>query len=203
MVETSLLSHFSWLVANIFVARFARYTRAVPRAVLSVAVAGAALIWPFASVASADRPGALAVPAGKRAAHQDDSKLTLRLRTRLGPWKKSLYLKLNKNVLSSFSACGIRNWNGTDKFDCEVASGRLPSGNFLRLEQSPVAKALKRLDSPGWGMLGLTSNTRVGVVVSNVVTGNRYGIYRYRVTLRNASGQVLATSNVVRVTWHR
>jgi hypothetical protein len=203
MVETSLLSHFSWHLANIFVARFARYTPAVPRAVLTVAVAGAALIWPFASVASADWPAALDAPAGERAAHQDDSKLTLRLRTRLGPWKKSLYLKLNKNTLSSFSACGIRNWNGTDRFDCEVASGRLPSGNFLRLEQSPVAKALKRLDSPGWGMLGLTSNTRVGVVVSNVVTGNRYGIYRYRVTLRTGSGQILATSNVVSVTWHR
>ena len=190
-------------MANIFVARFARYTPAVPRAVLTVAVAGAALIWPFALVASADRPGALAVPAGERATHQDDSKLTLRLRTRLGTWKKSLYLKLNKNVLSSFAACGIRNWNGTDKFDCEVASGRLPSGNFLRLEQSPIAKALRRADSPGWGMLGLTSSTRVGVVVSNVVTGNRYGTYRYRVTLRAGSGQVLGTSNVVTVTWHR
>jgi hypothetical protein len=178
----------------------------VPRAVLTVAVAGAALIWPFASVASADwtgSPAALAGPSGERATHQDDSKLTLRLRTRLGPWKKSLYLKLNKNLLSSFSVCGIRNWNETDKFDCEAAAGRLPGGNSLRLEQSPVAKALKRPDSPGWGMLGLTATTRVGVVVSNTVTGNRYGTYRYRVTLRAGSGQILATSNVVRVTWHR
>jgi hypothetical protein len=52
-------------------------------------------------------------------------------------------------------------------------------------------------------MLGLTSSTRVGAVVSNVVTGNRYGTYRYRVTLRGGSGQVLATSNVVTVTWHK
>ena len=73
----------------------------------------------------------------------------------------------------------------------------------MRLEQSPLAKALRRADSPGWGMLGLTSSTRVGVVVSNVVTGNRYGTYRYRVTLRAGSGQVLGTSNVVTVTWHR
>jgi hypothetical protein len=203
MVETSLLSHFSWLLANIFVARFARYTPAVPRAVLTVAVAGAALVWPFASIASADWPGALAAPAGERASHQDDSKLTLRVRTRLGPWKQSLYLKLNKTRLSSFSVCGIRNWNGTERFDCEAAAGRLPSGNFLRIEQSPIAKALRRPDSPGWGMLGLTNNTRVGVVVSNNVTGNKYGTYRYRVTLRNVSGQVLATSNLVRVTWHR
>jgi hypothetical protein len=178
----------------------------VTRALLTVGVAGAALVWPFADGASANRNAgrtALAAPSGERASRQDDSKLTLRLRTRLGPWKKSLYLRLNKNKLSTFSACGIRNWDGTEKFDCEVASGRLPGGNFLRLEQSPRAKALARPDSPGWGMLGLTSSTRVGVVVSNVVTGNRYGTYRYRVTLRNASGLVLATSNIVTVTWHK
>jgi hypothetical protein len=203
MVETSLLSHFSWLSANIFVTRFARYTPPVPRAVLTIAVAGAALVLPFASIASADRAGPFAAPAGARAAHQDDSKLTLRVRTRLGPWKKSLYLKLIKTRLSSFSVCGIRNWNGTERFDCEAAAGRLPSGNFLRIEQSPIAKALRRPDSPGWGMLGLTSNTRVGVVVSNNLTGNKYGTYRYRVTLRAGSGQILATSNVVSVTWHK
>jgi hypothetical protein len=189
-----------------FGARFERYTAAVPRAVLTVAVAGAALVWPFATDASAERTGgraALSAPSGDRATHQDDSKLTLRLRTRLGPWKKSLYLKLNKNRLSSFLVCGIRNWDGTEKFDCEVAAGRLPGGNFLRLEQNPLAKSLKRADSPGWGMLGLTSSTRVGAVVSNVVTGNRYGTFRYRVTLRGGSGQVLATSNIVTVTWHK
>jgi hypothetical protein len=174
----------------------------VPRAFLTVVVACAALVWPVAIDASAGR-SALSTPSGARAVGQDDSKLTLRLRTRLGPWKTSLYLKLNKNQLYTFSACGIRNWDGMDKFDCEAAAGRLPGGNFLRLEQSPRAKALARADSPGWGMLGLTSNTRVGVVLSNVLTGNNYGTYRYRVTLRNGSGQVLATSNIVKVTWHK
>jgi hypothetical protein len=171
----------------------------VPRTILLLVVVGATLVWPFAIDASADRTGV----AGPRAAQQDDSKLTLRLRTRLGPWKTALYLKLNKNKLYTFSACGIRNWDGTEKFDCEAAAGRLPSGNFLRLEQSPRAKALARADSPGWGMLGLTSNTRVGVALSNVLTGNKYGTYRYRVTLRTGSGQVLATSNIVKVTWHK
>lgn len=194
------------LLANIFVARSARYTAAVPRGVLTVVVVGAALVWPFAIDASADRTtgrSALAGPRSARVSQQDDSKLTLRVRSRLGPWKTSLYLKLNKNVLSSFLACGIRNWNGTEKFDCEAAAGRLPGGNFMRLEQSPRAKALQRPDSPGWGMLGLTGNTRVGVVVSNTITGNKYGAYRYRVTLRSASGEVLATSNIVKVTWHK
>jgi len=150
------------------------------------------------SAATTDR-----LPNVRHAVGQDDSKLTLRLRTRLGPWKKSLYLKLVKTRLTAFSVCGIRNWDGTERFDCEAAAGRLPGGYSLRLEQSPVAKALRRPDSPGWGMLGLTSDTRVGVVVSNVVTGNRYGTYRYRVTLRAGSGQILATSNLVSVTWHR
>jgi hypothetical protein len=168
------------------------------RLILAFAVAAAVLAWPLGSAATTDR-----VPNVRHSAAQDDGKLTLRVRTRLGPWKKSLYLKLNKNRLSSFSVCGIRNWDGTEKFDCEAAAGRLPGGNFLRLEQSPLAKALRRADSPGWGMLGLTSNTRVGAVVSNTVTGNRYGTYRYRVTLRGGSGQVLATSNLVRVTWHK
>lgn len=179
-------------------AQFARYTRPVPRRLVTLIVAGVALVCPFALAASASVP-----PTGGQAARQDDSKLTLRLRTRLGPWKKSLYLKLNKNVLSSFAACGIRNWDGSERFDCEVASGRLPGGNFLRLEQSPRGKALARPDSPGWGMLGLTSANRVGVVVSNVLTGNKYGTWRYRVTLRTGSGQVLATSNIVKVTWHK
>ena len=174
----------------------------MPRAGLTVVVVGAALVWPFAVDASGERMGAPG-PSGAHIAQQDDSKLTLRLRTRLGPWQKSLYLKLNKNRLSTFSACGIRNWDGAEKFDCEAASGRLPGGNFLRLEQNPRGKALLRADSPGWGMLGLTSNTRVGVVLSNVLTGNNYGTWRYRVTLRNGSGQVLATSNIVRVTWHK
>jgi hypothetical protein len=189
-------------LANILVARFPRYTPAVPRALLTVVVAGAALVWPFAIDASTERGGG-AGPSAGRIAQQDESKLTLRLRTRLGPWQKSLYLKLNKNRLSTFSACGIRNWDGAEKFDCEAAAGRLPGGNFLRVEQSPRGKALQRPDSPGWGMLGLTSNTRVGVVLSNVLTGNKYGTWRYRVTLRNSSGQVLATSNIVKVTWHK
>ena len=173
----------------------------MPRTVITVVLAGA-LVWPLAIDASAERT-AVAAPTGARIVQQDNTKLTLRLRTRLGPWQKSLYLKLNKNKLSTFSACGIRNWDGIEKFDCEAASGRLPGGNFLRVEQNPRGKALLRADSPGWGMLGLTSNTRVGVVLSNVLTGNKYGTWRYRVTLRNGSGQVLATSNIVKVTWHK
>lgn len=175
------------------------YTPPVPRrAILAFALAAAVLAWPLGSVAST-----AGIPSGRHVADQNEGTLTLRVRTRLGPWKKSLYLRLNKNRLSAFSVCGIRNWDGTEKFDCETASARLPERSSLRLEQSPVAKALKRPDSPGWGMLGLTSSTRVGAVVSNVVTGNRYGTYRYRVTMRNPSGQVLATSNLVSVTWHK
>jgi hypothetical protein len=171
----------------------------VPRhAVLAVAVVATVLAWPLGSGASVDRN-----PTGQHTVRQSNDVLTLRVRTRLGPWKKALYLKLVKTRLSAFSVCGIRNWDTSEKFECEAAAGRLPEGTSLRMEQSPVARALKRADSPGWGMVGFANTARVGAVVSNEVTGDRFGKFRYRVTLRGASGQMLATSNIVSVTWHR
>jgi hypothetical protein len=52
-------------------------------------------------------------------------------------------------------------------------------------------------------MLGISLTARLGAIMSNTVTGNNYGTYRYRVTLRDGSGQVLATSNSLPVDWHR
>ena len=40
-------------------------------------------------------------------------------------------------------------------------------------------------------------------MLSNTITGNAYGTLRYRVTLRDASGHVLATSNAIKLVWHR
>jgi hypothetical protein len=73
----------------------------------------------------------------------------------------------------------------------------------LRLEQNPVGKALTRDDSPCRGMVGISSTARLGAVLSNTVTGDKFGIFRYRVTLRDDSGKVLATSNRISVRWHR
>jgi hypothetical protein len=73
----------------------------------------------------------------------------------------------------------------------------------MRLEQRPVARALKRADGPGWGMLASSSTASLGAVVSNTLTGNVLGRFRYRVTVRNAAGQVIQTSHVFIVAWHR
>ncbi|MEP6977029.1 MAG: hypothetical protein ABI948_03135 [Thermoleophilia bacterium] len=172
----------------------------MPRAcaLLAVAVAAITLASPLASGASAD-----GTPSGRRVTAQDSGTVTLRLRQRLDPWKKSLYVKLVKNRLYTFSVCGIRNWDTSEEFQCESAGTRLPERASMRLEQAPVARALKRSDSPGWGMLGVSSSAKVGAVLGNTITGNRFGKFRYRVTVRSNSGELLATSNVVTVTWHR
>jgi hypothetical protein len=170
----------------------------MPRGIVAVAVAAAslALAWPVASGAGA--------PSGTRAAAQEPGHITLRLRYRGGPWKKALYVKLVKTRLISFSACAIRNWQpATEAFDCDLAGGDLSGRNALRLEQNPIGGALRRSDSPGWGMVGASETSRLGAVLSNSVTGDRFGIFHYRVTLRDASGRILATSNTVTINWHR
>jgi hypothetical protein len=77
----------------------------------------------------------------------------------------------------------------------------LPAGTVLRLEQSPVARALKRADSPGWGMLGSSPDGGLGAVLSNLVTDNRRGTFHYRVTLRDRSNNILVASNTLTVVW--
>jgi hypothetical protein len=140
---------------------------------------------------------------GKRALDVAAGKITLRARLQQGPWKQSLSLKLVKVNLTNFSVCAIWDYPAGAKFDCAVASHkRLPGGDSLRLEQSPVARAARRAGSPGWGMLGTSGTSALGSVLSNLVSGNRPGTFRYRVTLRNPTGHIVATSNVLTVVWH-
>ena len=73
----------------------------------------------------------------------------------------------------------------------------------MRLEQSPVRQSVRRVDSPGWGMLATSSTAVVAAVLSNTVTGDTLGRFRYRVTLRDAAGKVLMRSNVFPIVWHR
>jgi hypothetical protein len=129
--------------------------------------------------------------------------ITLRARYHGGLWRKSLYLKLVKVRLSDFSVCAIWNRPAGETFDCGPASMRqLPDGTSLRLEQSPIARAVRRADSPGWGMLGSSPDAALGAVLSNLVSGNRAGTFRYRVTLRDSSNQLLVASNTLTVVWH-
>ncbi len=105
--------------------------------------------------------------------------------------------------LTSFVVCAV--WNqAPPPPTCQPRRGsRLPEGTSLRLEQRPIGAGVKRADSPGWGLVGLSQDAALEAVLSNNISGNRFGTISYRVTLRNASGRVQATSNTFKVVWHR
>jgi hypothetical protein len=164
----------------------------VPRAVLALFVASVVLASPLASGAY-----------GGRTTTAETGTNTLRASYHRGLRQKSLYLKLFKLRLTDFSLCAIWTRPAGETFDCELASKRqLPEGTILRLEQSPVAKAVKRPESPGWGMLGASPDAALGAVLSNLVSGNQVGTFRYRVTLRDRTNQLLVASNTLSVVWH-
>jgi hypothetical protein len=168
----------------------------VLRAVLVLFVALVALAIP---VSSGAYNGA---PSGKQAAAAVTGKITVRARYRRGPWRSSLSLKLVKLRLTDFSLCAIWNPRAGAAFDCDAAAKRaLPAGTTMRLEQNPVAATVRRADSPGWGMLGGSANGALGAVVSNLLSGNKRGTFSYRVTLRDASNQILVRSNTLKVVW--
>jgi hypothetical protein len=166
--------------------------RPVPRALFALLAASAVLATPLASGAYAG---------GKSSAVTGT--ITLRAKFHGGLWKKSLYIKLVKLRLTDFTLCAVWTRPAGETFDCEIASKRqLPEGTIMRLEQSPVAKAVKRPESPGWGMLGASPDAALGAVLSNLVSGNRVGTFKYRVTLRDRSNQLLVASNTLSVVWH-
>lgn len=175
-----------------------RYTRPVRRAILFLAASVIVLSWPLmsggaASLAGGQKPSARQAVSGH---------FTLRLRYRSGPWVTKLSLRLNKNRLSQFRLCGVWDWPASRRFTCLAAGVRLPAQTNARLEQSPIAKALRRDDSPGWGMVGFSPDPVIKAMLSNTQTGNVYGTFYYRVTLRDVSSKILVTSNKVRLTWH-
>ena len=120
-----------------------------------------------------------------------------------GPWRNYLLLKLVKSDVVTFTVCAF--WNqGPPSATCRVTPGnRLPTGTMLRLEQRPIGAAIKRPDSPGWGMVALSPEAVLEAVLSNTVSGNKFGTFSYRVTLRNRAGRVLATSNTFKAFWQR
>jgi len=174
-----------------------RYTRRVRRAILFTATLSLALTWPLASGA---RPRS---SAAKPAAGRDvPGAITLRVRYKSGPWATRLSVKLNKNQLNEFRVCGVWNWPAGKRFTCLSSGSKLPARTLLRMEQSPIAKAMKRDDSPGWGMLGISSDPVVKTPLSNTMTGNVNVKFRYLATLRDFQGKVLVTSNIVTFIWH-
>jgi hypothetical protein len=130
--------------------------------------------------------------------------IALRARVDHGAWQHRLSLKLVKTKLITFSLCAVWDAPSGSAFECAAAHGApLPAGTTMRLEQHPVGRALKRADSPGWGMLAASSTATVGAALSNTVTGDVTGTFRYRVTLRDRAGKVLLRSNVFPIEWHR
>jgi hypothetical protein len=168
------------------------------RAIFFVAALGLTLTWPLVSGASPLTGGNKTTARRAVAGH-----ITVRLRYKNGPWVTRLSLRLNKTKLNEFRVCGVWNWPENRRFTCLAAGTRLPERTTVRVEQSPIAEAMKRDDSPGWGMVGFAQDPVVKVPLSNTVTGNRYGTYYYRVTLRDVSGKLLLASNKVKLTWHK
>lgn len=156
-----------------------------------------------AALSSTGVVSACASAEAERAAPAADS-IALRARVDHGAWQHRLSLKLVKTKLITFSLCAVWDAPPGSAFKCAAPHGaRLPSGTTMRLEQHPVGRALKRADSPGWGMLAASSTASLGAVLSNTVTGDVTGRFRYRVTLRDSAGKVLLRSNVFPIDWHR
>jgi hypothetical protein len=172
----------------------------VPRALLALLVVFLAPGSPLVFGASGAGPAG-----GSQVATGAAAKITLQgSRLQRGPWRRSLSLQLVKGFKPiSFYVCAV--WGeGTPQQPCRAAAGsKLPAGATMRLEQRPIGPAVRRPDSPGWGMVGLSSGALLEAVLSNNVSGNRLGTVTYRVTLRNESGRVLATSNMFKVAWHK
>jgi hypothetical protein len=141
---------------------------------------------------------------GARASAPAGDSIKLRARARLGVWRTGMSLKLVKTNLISFSVCGVWDAPASRRFACTVPKAvKLPAGTVMRLEQRPIKRALRQADTPGWGLLATSPDASLRAVLSNTVTGDRIGRFRYRVTLRDATGKILLRSNVLTVVWHR
>jgi invasion protein IalB len=156
-----------------------------------------------AALVSTGVVSACASAEAERATPAADS-IALRVRIDHGAWQRGVSLQLVKTKLITFSLCAVWDAPSGHVFKCAVPHGvRLPAGTTMRLEQHPVGRSLKRADSPGWGMLAASSTPEVGAVLSNTLTGDVTGTFRYRVTLRDPAGKVLLSSNVLPIHWHR
>jgi hypothetical protein len=123
--------------------------------------------------------------------------------TRGGPWTKRLSLKLVRSKLSVFYLCATYNTALARRDKCESASDLDQPGTLLKIEQNPVKKAQKRPESPGWGLVGAGSKKLVQAELSNLVTGDSFGTFKYRATLRSLDGKQIAASAAIPVVWHR
>lgn len=125
------------------------------------------------------------------------------VKSRGGPWTKRLSLKLRKAKLSVFYVCATYNTALPARAQCESTADLDTPGTLLKIEQSPVKKAQKRPESPGWGLVAAGNKKIVQAELSNLVTGDNFGTFKYRATLRSLDGKQIAVSKAVPVVWHR
>lgn len=121
-----------------------------------------------------------------------------------GPWVRHLSLKLGRNGLpSQFLVCAVRG-PARDGAPCAARAGAdFPVRGTLRLEQHPVGPGVPEADAPGWGTVGSSDKPDLRIVLSDFVSGNKAQTVTYRVSLHDATGKRLATSDdVLTVLWH-
>ena len=128
--------------------------------------------------------------------------VTLRIHYKTGPWVKTLRLPLNLHHLKEFTLCAVYNWPAGKAFTCKGAGAALPERTLIRIEQTPIANSLKRRDSR-WGLAGMVNDPVFRLPLTNTITGDKWGTYYYRATLRDLSGKVLLTSNRVKLVWQK
>jgi hypothetical protein len=122
-----------------------------------------------------------------------DSVIVLRGRKGIaGPWRRYLWVKLDRSRITSFTVCAARGLKSLSP-SCTPRGGALPTGSVLRLEQRRAGRS--------WRTVAISREPALQAVLSNSVTGNRVGTTSYRVTLRNGAGRVVETSNMFRVYW--
>ncbi len=165
----------------------------MPRAALAFLVVALALSSSLAPGATGSGPTSVG-----RATTGTAESIVLRGRQGvIGPWKRSLRLKLVRAQLENFSVCGVWNRATAPPPVCRAAAGdRLPEGTILRLDQ-------RLPKSAAWRRVGTSTEAALGAVLSNDVSRNRLGVVAYRVTLRSESGRILGTSNLFKVVWHK
>ena len=121
-----------------------------------------------------------------------------------GPWVRHLTLKLGRGGLpSQFLVCAVLGQARAGAPCAARTEAGFPIRGTLRLEQHPAGPGLPEADAPGWGTVGSSDKPDLRIVLSDFVSGNKAQTVTYRVSLHDAAGKRLATSDdVLTVVWH-
>jgi hypothetical protein len=174
--------------------------------VASAGVLGAIALLTVSGCGSDKQPNATAATTSTAAIAADDGASITLLESAhdLGPWSRRVSIRLGREgVPVQFYVCAVHSKQPPATPCAAESAEKLPAGATLRLEQQPVGPGAERADSPGWGLVGTSEDGFMKTVLSDFVSANnKPGPVTYRVTERDPSGHILATSNPVVVAWH-